>query len=78
MAGPISKNELQTLETIVRDSKRAKFTIDDPNVSSLTQRGMVRTKLGKTEATPRGKMAVQRSTSLGRGKRGGRSGGLVD
>lgn len=78
MAGPITKTELNTLEAIVRDSKRAVFTIDDPNVGSLKARGMVREKLGKTEATTRGKMTVQRSAALSRGKRSGRSGGLVD
>ena len=78
MAGPISKNELQALETIVREPKKATFKIDDPFVGSLTSRGMVRTRAGKVEATARGKMKVQRSAALGRGKRGGRSGGLVD
>lgn len=78
MAGPISKSELNTLETIVKSSKRAVFTIDDPNVGSLKSRGMVREKFGKAEPTARGKMTVQRSVSLRRGKGGGGSGGLVD
>lgn len=78
MAGPISRNELSALESIVREPKKAEFRIDDPFVSSLEKRGMVRTKRGKPEATPRGRMAVQRNASLGRGRRGGRSGGMID
>lgn len=78
MAGPISKNELHALEVIVREPKKAVFKIDDPFVGSLTSRGMVRTRGGKVEATARGKMKVQRSAALGRTRRGGRSGGMLD
>lgn len=78
MAGPISKSELHALEAIVREPKKAVYRIDDPFVSSLEKRGMVRTKLGKAQATPRGRMTVQRSAALGRGRKGGRSGGMID
>ena len=79
MAGPITKNELSALQSIVRDPKTASKTVDESTVNSLSQRGLVREKLGKTEATQRGKMTVQRTNSVSRGRsRGGGGGRMID
>ena len=79
MPGPISKGELNALKSIVRDPKTASKTVDEGTLNSLNQRGMVREKLGKTEATTRGKMTVQRSNSVSRGRgRGGGGGRMID
>jgi len=78
MAGPITKNELSALQSIVRDPKTASKTVDESTLGSLTSRGMVRDKLGKTEATQRGKMTVQRSNSVSRGRGRGGGGRLID
>ncbi len=68
MPGRITKSEFSALESIARDPKASK-SVDESTMSSLGTRGMVRTKLGKTEVTSRGKMAVQRRSALTRGKR---------
>ncbi len=67
MPGPITKSEMNALATLVRNPK-ARASVEESTVATLTQRGLVREKLGKLEATPRGKITIQRSARLQRGR----------
>ena len=71
---PISKESIGTLASVGRGKVKS-ATLDEGVRQELSKKGLIQDKLGSVSLTARGKMTLQRKTSIRRGRGGGGSGG---
>jgi hypothetical protein len=74
---PLGKDQINALASASR-GKIKSSTMDETVRQDLAKKGLIQDKLGSVSLTARGKMTLQRKTSVRRGRGGGGgSGGLV-